>query len=113
MLLIGAVAELIESLITDQNIYLVENLKKLQKRMKYGVPNSLNILFYELGFADRIISRDLSGVLRDQSPPTNKRKLKSLIQSYEKDFRKQLIKYPSYYTSVLENILLSSDNRIV
>ncbi|HDR3523501.1 TPA: DEAD/DEAH box helicase [Bacillus pacificus] len=113
MLLIGAVAELVESLITDQNIYLVENLKKLQKRMKYGVPNSLNILFYELGFADRIISRDLSGVLRDQSPPTNKRKLKSLIQSYEKDFRKQLIKYPSYYTSVLENILLSSDNRIV
>ncbi|CAM4160439.1 DEAD/DEAH box helicase [Bacillus paranthracis] len=113
MLLIGAVAEIVESLIADRNLYLVDNLKKLQKRIKYGVPTPLSILFYELGFADRIISLDLSTILIDQPPPANKRMLKSLIQSYEKDFRNKLVNYPSYYTSVLDNILMGSDNRII
>ncbi|GAB3051722.1 DEAD/DEAH box helicase [Virgibacillus ainsalahensis] len=106
MLLVGAVVELAETLIDiqdDENIF--DNLKILQKRLKYGLPNLLSIMVYELGFADRVISLSLSSVLKVSGVPKSKRKLKKMIKNKEKEIRENISPYPSYFTLVLNNIL--------
>ncbi|MFF3024465.1 DEAD/DEAH box helicase [Gottfriedia sp. NPDC057948] len=105
MLLIGAVAEFIESLTGSQNKDIIDNLRMLQKQLKYGLPNLLSIMFYELGFADRVISLELCLVLNYKDIPMSKKVLKNAIKNEEKEFRERLLQYPSYFTIVLENIL--------
>ncbi|MCQ6275873.1 DEAD/DEAH box helicase [Bacillus sp. V3B] len=105
MLLIGAVAELTGSLIGIQNENIVDNLKILQKRLKYGLPDSLSVMTYELGFADRIISLDLCLVLKQSGVPKSKGILKKMIKSKEREIREKLSQYPSYFTLVLDNIV--------
>ncbi|MEJ9151673.1 hypothetical protein [Bacillus smithii] len=106
MLLIGAIAEIIESKEDIQHEDIINNLRKLQKRIKYGLPNSLSIMFYELGFADRVISMDLGLTLNQYGfSKSSKKALTIIIKEQERVFRKTLAKYPSYFTSVLNNLL--------
>jgi POLQ-like helicase len=105
MLLIGAVAELVESLIEVKNVEFIGKLRVLQKRIKYGLPNSISIMLYEIGFADRVIALDLSLEIKHHGLIRNKRVLKKVIKRRETEIRKKIIQYPSYFTFVLEGIL--------
>jgi len=62
MLVIGAVTELYTFGHPDDDAT-SDMLRNLQKRLKYGLPSSLPVMLYELGFSDRVIAIELSEVL--------------------------------------------------
>jgi len=64
-LVIGAIAEIIELLRPEDSGETIVKLLELQKRLKYGLPDSVNIALFELGFTDRVVSMDLSSILRN------------------------------------------------
>ncbi|MBY0148723.1 DEAD/DEAH box helicase [Neobacillus niacini] len=104
MLLVGAVAEVTKSILGEEN-EVTFKLNQLQKQIKYGLPNKLTIMLYELGFADRVISLDLSLSLEKYIKPRSKLVLKRLIRREREEITDKLKKYPSYFTHVLYNIL--------
>lgn len=102
MLAVGAVTEIC-GLLRPEDENTLENLQKLQKRLKYGIESPLSIALYELGFADRVVSLELSSAVK-----ISKLTRKSVIQAIKKnkkDVRKILEKYPAYFSNVLNNIL--------
>ncbi|MEW6064592.1 DEAD/DEAH box helicase [Desulforamulus profundi] len=102
-LVLGAIVELVELIYPENNDNIISNLQELQKRLKYGLPYTSAIMFYELGFADRIIAMDLSLTVDVSPSPKNViiRKVKQNVQAV----RELLRKYPSYFNMVLNNIL--------
>ena len=66
MLILGAVTELVDNAVAETGD-LVEKLKKLQKRLKYGLVSVSAISFHELGFSDRVISTEMSEIWPDAS----------------------------------------------
>ncbi|QGM30145.1 DEAD/DEAH box helicase [Bacillus sp. N3536] len=106
VLLIGAVAELLESSLANQENTTVENIRILQKRVKYGLLDSSSIMFYELGFVDRIISHELSFHYIN-SGLSKKYNWQGIIAMRENriEFRKLISKYPSYFTKVFNSIV--------
>ncbi|WP_214742986.1 DEAD/DEAH box helicase [Exiguobacterium sp. s48] len=105
MLLVGAVAEIIENLPDDSNKNVHDELRILQKRLKYGLPTLQSIMFYELGFADRIVAQEL-GYLSNRLGFPNKRKnvLIDSLNKYSNEYKKILLKYPAYFTIVFNNL---------
>ena len=101
MLAIGAVAEIIE-LLRPEDETASDNLRKLQKRLKYGLPSSLEVTIYELGFSDRVISIDLGKVLGAVS---SRKKAVQQIKRREAKIRETLDKYPSYFIEILGRML--------
>lgn len=83
----------------------VEHLQIFQKQMKYGLPDLLSVAFYEIGFADRIISQDLSQHF--DKFPIKRWQLVSAINSNHIQLSSVLSKYPEYYVKVLD-LLASS-----
>ena len=102
-LVVGAVAELTELIRPEDSGYLINKLKQLQKRLKYGLSSSSSIALYELGFADRVVSMDLNSAIDGHS--MHKNEVKRAIQQNEERIRNMLEKYPSYFQMVIENIL--------
>ncbi|MFG6116953.1 hypothetical protein ACGTN9_17515 [Halobacillus sp. MO56] len=100
-LIISAVTDVVEFLHPREDT-VSENLKTLQKKVKYGLPNKSSIIFYELGFSDRVISQDLSENFQG-SYPTRSRLIRGIKKRY-KEITRILSKYPSYYQSVMSNI---------
>lgn len=105
MLLIGAVIEIIGSMEGMSNDKIIENLKILQKRVKYGLPNRFSILVFESGLSDRIISLKLNSLLMDKGIIKNKKSFKKILKTNEQEVREELEKYPSYFTFVLDKLL--------
>jgi superfamily II DNA/RNA helicase len=102
MLVVGAVAEMFALLLPDET-QVTELLKQLQKQVKYGVPTDLAITLYELGFADRVIAQESATLIGGAS--SRKRVIRRL-KSREDAVRELLSQYPSYFTHVLDNLLL-------
>jgi hypothetical protein len=104
-LVVGAVAELVQLIRPqeDGGGELVNKLQELQKKLKYGLPSSLTITLYEMGFSDRVVSMDLSTVI-DVIPSPRQVVIRAIKQN-EKVFREKLQKYPSYFQMVMDNIL--------
>jgi replicative superfamily II helicase len=88
---------------TETNQYMMSLLQKLQKRLRYGLPNETSILFYELGFCDRIIAQDMSNVLNDNS--IDKLELIHTIKSKRDLALNCISKYPAYYQMRMNNLL--------
>ena len=75
----------------------------MQKRLKYGLASKSTIAFYELGFADRIISTDLSQI----SPAvSNRREAIDALRQNEGAAREKIGNYPSYFALILDNLLV-------
>ncbi|WP_182812691.1 DEAD/DEAH box helicase [Bacillus sp. ME78] len=102
-LVLGAIIEIIDFIYQEKHEELTNNLRKLQKRMKYGLSSAKAVAIYELGFADRVVTIELCSIMKETS--SFKRALiKEFIRS-EVEVRLLLCKYPSYFTGILENIL--------
>ena len=68
ILVLGALIELLPSLPIENVELLIPTLQHLQKRLKYGLPNQHAIVLYELGFADRVISIEMSPIFLEIAP---------------------------------------------
>lgn len=102
-LLLGAIVELIETIHPEVDKDTINNLKELQKSLKYGLPSSLEIMLFELGFADRVVSQDIRSVI-DESIFLKKALIEEIKK--KKDYiHKLLKKYPSYFTMILDSII--------
>jgi len=102
-LVVGAVSELVEFIRPEDCEELITRLRRLQKRLKYGLPSARSIILYELGFSDRVVAIDLSRMLR-KTPP-QKGAITKRIRAEEASVRQILRKYPSYFTRRLDDLL--------
>lgn len=105
-LFIGAIIELLQSIDCGSDITnIIENLKFIQKRFKYGISSKLEIILYELGFNDRTIVQELS-VYLNKIPERHIKK--HIIKKYLHDNREMLrpvfTTFPSYFAEKMENI---------
>ncbi len=72
------------------------------KKMKYGLPDVLSIMIYELGFSDRHIAQLMSALLPKGTRTKNE--IRIFLRRNKVAFRRVLENYPSYFKSVLEII---------
>ena len=102
-LVLGAIAEVIELILPEDNEDLISKLHEIQKRLKYGLPSTLSAIIYEIGFTDRVIAIEISNLLEGtlvsrgeiiNEIKNNKNKLFSLLE-----------KYPAYFLHVADNIV--------
>jgi len=78
---------------------LKDNLKFIQKQLKYGLDTSNKIIIYELGFTDRIITQDLEVNLCDRQELL-RNEIKRLFKLKHKNLNNVLEKYPSYFNEM-------------
>jgi superfamily II DNA/RNA helicase len=87
----------------DLNQELIFLLQKLQRRLKYGLPDEASVIIYELGFSDRIIAQDIKKSLNILG--NDKLEIIYNIKT-KKDLAMALIsKYPAYYQMKMNNLL--------
>jgi len=87
----------------ETNQYMMSLLQKLQKRLRYGLPDETSIIIYELGFCDRIIAQDIKNVLNVYS--NEKLEIIQTIKT-KRDLAKNCIsKYPTYYQMRMNNLI--------
>ena len=101
ILVLGALIELIPETQVEDLDLLINNLKRLQKRLKYGLSNETSIVFYELGFADRVVAMDLSSLFEEVISAKDLA-IQALKLQSEQVFAK-LETYPSYFSEVYRN----------
>ncbi|WP_121604345.1 DEAD/DEAH box helicase [Virgibacillus sp. Bac332] len=102
-LIIGAIIELLDLTSIEETEDVINELKLLQKKMKYGLSSLKEIMLYESGFSDRVVSKDLSSLFNKDIQ--RKQKIRRDIKQKKENVRELLKKYPSYFTTVFENII--------
>jgi hypothetical protein len=102
ILVLGALIELIPTLNIDNPDLLVNVLQRLQKRLKYGLPNQIAIVLYELGFADRVVAIELSSSFSEILP--DKDLIIQSLKSQREEVFLKLNQYPSYFSYVYQNV---------
>ncbi len=102
-LVINAVSELIEIIQPRGSDNLIRNLQKLQKRLKYGLPSTSSITLYEIGFADRVVSMELSLIINAEI--YDHAIMVQVIKEYEQEVRRVLNYYPQYFTHMLDEVM--------
>ena len=77
-------------------------LAELQKRMKYGLESSTQILLYELGFADRAVCADFAEVVADVN---SRPEMIVAIRDRAQRLTEIAAQYPSYYQGRLATLI--------
>lgn len=105
-LFIGSIIELLQSINCDSDITrIIENLKLIQKRFKYGLSSKLEILLYELGFNDRTIVQTMSIYLNKIPEKFMKQHIiKKCLHDNREILRPIFMTFPSYFVQKMENI---------
>lgn len=75
----------------------------LQKRLKYGLPSQDAISYFEAGFAERVVAQQIADEILWENAP-NTYTARRLVRENKDDVAKLLRDYPSYFTSVFQNI---------
>jgi len=86
---------------TNQNMMLL--LQKLQKRLRYGLPNETSIIIYELGFCDRVIAQDIKNELNIFC--TDRLDTIFSIKTNRDRALNCISKYPAYYQMKMKNLI--------
>jgi POLQ-like helicase len=102
-LAVAAIIEIIGFVHPDGWEKLVTRLSVLQKRLKYGLPDMRSVVIHELGFADRVVSIELSKVLEDV--PLDRKSVTRAIRRNEQRVRTVISKYPSFFGEILNSLL--------
>jgi POLQ-like helicase len=102
ILVMGALIELIPTSNIDSPDMIINSLRKLQKRLKYGLPNEIAVILYELGFADRVVAIDLSSIIADVLP--DKDLIVQALKLQRETVFIKLNQYPSYFSYVYQNV---------
>ena len=53
-------------MVGESNAELTAQFKQFQKQIKYGLNDDKAICVYELGFADRIVAKEIAAILNEQ-----------------------------------------------
>lgn len=77
---------------------------RLQKRLKYGLPNQECIAYFEAGFAEREIVQALSDEITQKTAKTSD-DARKLARKYPDNFEAVLRDFPSYFTDVFRTII--------
>lgn len=102
-LLVGAVAEMVGIVRPAGGKDLIRKLRELQKQLKYGLSSPSAIALCEMGFADRVVSTELSqGIALDT---LNRNTVTMLIRQNESALRTVLEKYPRYFSQVMNEVV--------
>jgi POLQ-like helicase len=103
MLLVGAVAEIVQIINFEGGDGLVRNLQDLQKRLKYGLSSFSAITLCELGFADRVVSTELASLIGIDTPIRGAAVVALGVHGQE--VRVALAKYPRYFTEIAAEVI--------
>lgn len=103
MLLVGAVTEIIEIVQPGGDENLTRNLQELQRKLKYGSSSSSAITLHEMGFADRIVSMELSAIINLDI--SDRESMTLVLKANQQKVQTILEKYPRYFSHVLNEIL--------
>lgn len=86
----------------EDNLDFEELFRNFAKRMRYGLPDLLSVMVFELGFSDRnlaqLISSTLPNVIR------SKTLLRQAVNRNKATIQDSLGEYPAYFTDVLNKI---------
>lgn len=100
MLILGAIAEVLESHAELQDTTIPDSVRMLQKRIKYGLPNELSVRVFELGFSERVIAQRIAAVL-EAAPINNRYMLIEAVRNHQTQIEAELALFPAYFTEVL------------
>lgn len=101
--LLGSITELMSLGIESEEVprVLLEALK-VQKRIKYGVPNMVQASIYELGLSDRRLSAEIAERLGAEDDALSKRQVSALI-TLDPSIREWVeTNYPAYFAHRLD-----------
>lgn len=101
-ILVNTITEIFKSYEEEQYNSIVDYLNLFQYQIKYGLPTIESILLYEWGFCDRVIAQEIATILPSCS---DKYLMKINILKEKEKILEILNKYPSYYLSVLDQII--------
>jgi POLQ-like helicase len=87
----------------DKNQKLVLLLQKLQRRLKYGLPDETSTIIYELGFSDRVIAQDIKQTLNIFG--NDKLEIIYNIKIKSNSAMALISKFPAYYRMKMNNLL--------
>lgn len=102
MLLLGAVIEFLQTINAEGLENLTDLMLSFQRKFKYGLPSVIQIILYELGFSDRVVSQELSAIFPEVNPTKD-----SVIRALKAQTNAVfgiLDKYPSYFSQVYKNV---------
>lgn len=103
--IIGSCTEILEILEIDSED-LIKELKLLQKMAKYGLPNKLAIIIYELGINDRKLSLDILEIINTHIKRINRKNVIKAINSKKEDIYNHINKeFPSYFEEKFNELI--------
>ncbi|TKQ55878.1 DEAD/DEAH box helicase [Enterococcus faecium] len=93
----------------SQNNLNINLIKKLQKKIRYGLPNNLSINIYELGFSDRGVAQIIAKIIDKDSffsslPSISKQLTKRLIREKKDSIETVLKDFPQYFVDTLQKL---------
>jgi POLQ-like helicase len=101
MLVVGAIAEIVENQPAgDQRA--ADNLRSLQKRLKYGLSTATEIAVFELGLSDRVIAIEVAKLIG--LAPSRGTAARGIRRNSEQ-VRTTMQRYPVYYQRILRRII--------
>ena len=100
-LIISAIKESYSSLFDEEiSEEFRTNSDRLQKRLKYGLPNAQCVAYFEAGYSDRVIAQSLSNEVWWE-PARTTRDVRDFEVKYREDFSVVLRNFPSYFSEWL------------
>lgn len=100
ILLITGITELYSNMETsDESTY--EAILNLSSSLRYGLPDQMSIIIYELGFSDRVIAQRIADEIQIPNSITEKRIVKNILRSKKNELLEIVAEYPSIYSDKL------------
>lgn len=104
-LLIGTCLDLKELVIGWEDDTQHEVLSELQRKLKYGLPDSLAIKIYNLGITDRALAQKLASIIKDDVRRLNTRHVIGGFMRQIDSIDDVIKDYPAYFRVKLDEIL--------
>ena len=97
-LILAAVIENVEYYCGDDNSKKL--LKRLSKRMRYGLASQTSIVLYEMGFNDRVVATEIAEILDEEYVAGSRKEIVNLMKrdsNIRKKIECKLQQYPTYF----------------
>jgi hypothetical protein len=102
-LTLGSVITFLQSLESEELLPTIQKLETLQKMIRYGLPHLTAISCYELGFADRVVSMEISSIITASN--LSKESIKLLMFGNQTNMEDMIKQFPSIFMERFHEIL--------
>lgn len=100
-LIVAAVIEILRQLDFDEKEEVLKKFFHFQISLKHGLASAGSLLYYNIGFSDRVIAQELA----EASPVSFRWEVLPQLRLDQDSIRRVLEKYPSYFTHTFETLL--------